>query len=161
VTKRKRSMMTKSPNKGAAGNSRCPFQLRLIYEFVRHTFISTSRSAAVPELWTLDHFARRMKTIRYIVVLGLLGICFGILGCLFYLDWYFYNHSPRQADAAHGFVFPATVHHGATVYLTAEQWRLFQSPTSSFIWYGLFMVAAVTAYLLNRRWRVFCHDPVV
>jgi mannose-6-phosphate isomerase-like protein (cupin superfamily) len=25
----------------------------LIYEFVRHTFISTSRSAAVPELWTL------------------------------------------------------------------------------------------------------------
>ena len=37
----------------AAGNSRCPCQLRLIYEFVRHTFISTSRSAAVPELWTL------------------------------------------------------------------------------------------------------------
>ena len=29
-------------------------QLRLIYEIVRHTFISTSRSAAVPELWTLD-----------------------------------------------------------------------------------------------------------
>jgi hypothetical protein len=27
--------------------------LRLIYEIVRHTFISTSRSAAVPELWTL------------------------------------------------------------------------------------------------------------
>jgi hypothetical protein len=27
--------------------------LRLIYEFDRHTFISTSRSAAVPELWTL------------------------------------------------------------------------------------------------------------
>jgi hypothetical protein len=25
----------------------------LIYEFVPHTFISTSRSAAVPELWTL------------------------------------------------------------------------------------------------------------
>jgi hypothetical protein len=37
-------------NKIAAGNSRCPFQLRLIYEIVRHIFISTSRSAAVPEL---------------------------------------------------------------------------------------------------------------
>jgi hypothetical protein len=37
----------------AAGNSRCPCQLRLIYEIVRHTFISTSRSAAVLELWTL------------------------------------------------------------------------------------------------------------
>src|SRR5208283_3538938 len=46
------------PNKGAAGNSRCPFQLRLIYEIVRHTFISVSRSAAVPELWTLDHYGR-------------------------------------------------------------------------------------------------------
>jgi hypothetical protein len=34
----------------AAGNSRCPFQLRLIYEIIRHTFISTSRSAAAPEL---------------------------------------------------------------------------------------------------------------
>jgi len=38
---------------GAAGNSRWPCQLRLIYEIVRHTFISTSCSAAVPELWTL------------------------------------------------------------------------------------------------------------
>jgi hypothetical protein len=37
----------------AAGNSRCPCQLRLIYETVRHTFISTFRSAAVPELGTL------------------------------------------------------------------------------------------------------------
>jgi hypothetical protein len=34
----------------AAGNSRCPCQFRLIYEFDRHIFISTSRSAAVPEL---------------------------------------------------------------------------------------------------------------
>jgi hypothetical protein len=38
-----------------AGNSRCPCQLRLIYEIVRHIFISTSRSAAVPELWTLTY----------------------------------------------------------------------------------------------------------
>jgi hypothetical protein len=37
----------------AAGNSRCPCQLRLIYEIVCHTFISSSCSAAVPELWTL------------------------------------------------------------------------------------------------------------
>jgi hypothetical protein len=50
----KRTMESLTPNKSAAGNSRCLFQLRLIYEIVRHTFISTSRSAAVPELWTLD-----------------------------------------------------------------------------------------------------------
>jgi hypothetical protein len=38
----------------AAGNSRCPCQLQLIYEFVRHNFVSTPRSAALPELWTSD-----------------------------------------------------------------------------------------------------------
>ena len=37
----------------AAGNSRCPCQLRLIYEICLSLFHSTSRSAAVPELWTL------------------------------------------------------------------------------------------------------------
>src|ERR1017187_9449599 len=56
------------PNKGAAGNSDtqhreqaacpesfrgCPFQLRLIYEICLSSLHSTSRSAAVPELWTL------------------------------------------------------------------------------------------------------------
>jgi hypothetical protein len=37
----------------AAGYSRFPCRLRLIYEFVRPIFISTSRSTAVPDLWTL------------------------------------------------------------------------------------------------------------
>ncbi len=47
-------------NKGAAGNSRCPCQLRLIYEIVRHTFISASRSAAVPELGSLGIMGSRI-----------------------------------------------------------------------------------------------------
>ncbi len=34
----------------AAGNSRCPCQLRLIYEICLLSFNSTSRSAAVPDL---------------------------------------------------------------------------------------------------------------
>jgi hypothetical protein len=44
----------------AAGNSRCPCQLRLIYEICLSSFHSTSRSAAVPELWTLgvSNYAR-------------------------------------------------------------------------------------------------------
>jgi hypothetical protein len=37
----------------------------LIYEIIRHTFISTSRSAAVPELWTLGHITR-MTSIIYL-----------------------------------------------------------------------------------------------
>jgi hypothetical protein len=44
---------SRKPNKGAAGNSRCPCQLRLIYEICLSSFHSTSRSAAVPELGSL------------------------------------------------------------------------------------------------------------
>jgi hypothetical protein len=36
----------------------------LIYEIVPHTFISTFRSAAVPELWTLGGVAMNTKDIR-------------------------------------------------------------------------------------------------
>ncbi|MFZ0826011.1 MAG: hypothetical protein WAO02_01180, partial [Verrucomicrobiia bacterium] len=49
----------------AAGNSRCPCQLRLIYEIVRHIFISTSRSAAVPELWTLGVIRVYVQTVHF------------------------------------------------------------------------------------------------
>jgi len=48
------------PKQIAAGNSRCHHQLRLIYEIVRHTFISASRSAAVPELFS-SLVARRWR----------------------------------------------------------------------------------------------------
>ena len=41
------------PNKGAAGNSRCPCQLPVIYEICPSSLHSTTRSAAVPELLSL------------------------------------------------------------------------------------------------------------
>jgi hypothetical protein len=42
----------------------------LIYELVRHTFISASRSAAVPELWTLG---AAMKLSRHLIVILLVA----------------------------------------------------------------------------------------
>jgi hypothetical protein len=48
----------------------------LIYEIVRHTFISTSRSAAVPELWTLGGIMRIIFSI--VAVLGLLLTGFSV-----------------------------------------------------------------------------------
>jgi hypothetical protein len=42
----------------------------LIYEIFQHTFISTSRSAAVPELWTLDHIAIGMRIRLVILILS-------------------------------------------------------------------------------------------
>jgi hypothetical protein len=96
-----------------------------------------------------------VKVIRYIAVLGLVGICFGILGRLFYLDWYYYCYAPRKSDAIHGLVYPANVHHGTTVYLTAQQWRWFESPTNECVCVVAFAASAFGAYALNRRWRVF------
>ena len=70
------------PNKCAAGNSRCPCQFRLIYEICLSSFHSTSRSAAVPELWTLGALAIAMSDhpkIRSAVV--------GIATVLLFLFW--------------------------------------------------------------------------
>jgi hypothetical protein len=54
----------------AAANSHCPRHLRLIYEFDRHTFISTSRSAAVPELWTLGDSTHMKFLVRVMSLIG-------------------------------------------------------------------------------------------
>jgi hypothetical protein len=64
----------------AAGNSRCPCQLRLIYEFVRHIFIFTSRSAAVPELWTLGRFSTMKTSEDFSIAKLLKGSLLGLLG---------------------------------------------------------------------------------
>jgi prepilin-type processing-associated H-X9-DG protein/prepilin-type N-terminal cleavage/methylation domain-containing protein len=80
-----------TPNNGAAGNSRCPCQLRLIYEICLSSLHSTSRSAAVPELWTLgvnmcttqqevrskDYFA--FTLIELLVVIAIIGILVALL----------------------------------------------------------------------------------
>jgi hypothetical protein len=96
-----------------------------------------------------------IKVARYIVVIGLIAVCFGILGRFLYLDWYYYGHAPRKADVVQGHVFPAHVNHSTTVYLTAEQWRWFQSSTASVTFAVLFLIAAAGASVLNRKWRVF------
>jgi micrococcal nuclease len=51
----------------------------LIYEIVQHTFISTSRSAAVPELWTLGVIARMpiIRTFQLLIVTLLLCVIAG------------------------------------------------------------------------------------
>ena len=72
-----------------------------------------------------------------------------------YLDCYYYAYAPRQADPASGAVVPVTIHHGAKVFLTEEQWRWFDSPYASVLQFSVCLAAAVGAHLLDKRWRVF------
>jgi hypothetical protein len=95
-----------------------------------------------------------MKSVRYVAVLGLVAVCFAILGRLFYLDSYYYSHAPRQADVASGIICPINVHHGTTVYLSVEQWRWFESPISVTLNGVVFLASACGAYVLNRRWKL-------
>jgi hypothetical protein len=95
-----------------------------------------------------------MKIIRYVILFGLMAICFGLLGAAFYFDSYFYVHSPKEPDQLHGYVYPAIVHHGAKVYLSAEQWRWFESTDAKTCYSLLFLAAATGAYLLNQRWKL-------
>jgi hypothetical protein len=101
------------------------------------------------------------KIIRYIVVIGLFGICIGIVVRGTYLSEYFYLHAPRQADTANGFVYPVTIHHGSTrnsvpvlVYMTENDWRWFGSPTADWISAGIFCVSLVSGFVLGFRWRI-------
>lgn len=99
-----------------------------------------------------------MKALRFVLVLGLLGIPLGILGRLIYLDGYYYSSAPRVRDAATGAVVPVQVHHGTTVFLTNEQWRLFESPTAVNVQIVAFLLGAAAAFVLNRRWKIL-KDP--
>ena len=71
------------PNKGAAGNSRCPFQLRLIYEIDRPIVFSTSRSAVVPELWTLVRNLQRAMNKHLPIWVGVLGVVLSLVWLYF------------------------------------------------------------------------------
>src|SRR5437867_3894148 len=95
-----------------------------------------------------------MKIIRYMILFGLIAICFGILGAGFYFDSYFYCYSPREPDPLHGYIYPAIVHHGAKVYLSEEQWRWFESPRVATGYCLLFLGAALGAHVVNQRWKL-------
>jgi len=95
-----------------------------------------------------------MKALRYVLLFGLLGVPFGILGRMIYLDSYYYASAPRAPDLARGAVVPVNVHHGATVFLTSEEWRRFQSPAAEAVQCTAFLLGAVAAFMLNRRWKL-------
>jgi hypothetical protein len=95
-----------------------------------------------------------LRAIRYLVVLGLVAISFGIVGRLIYLDGYYYANAPRREDRARGAVIPVTVHHGARVFLTQDEWGHFESPTAFAIQMVVFGGAAAAASVLNRRWKI-------
>jgi hypothetical protein len=102
-----------------------------------------------------------MKALRYVIVFGLLGIPFWILGRMIYLDSYYYASAPRVPDLARGAVVPVNVHHVATVFLTSEEWRRFQSPTAVAVQCTAFILGAAAASVLNRRWKLLrnSRDP--
>ena len=96
-----------------------------------------------------------MEGLRRVIVVGLVTICFVVLGRLIYLDYFYFAHAPRFVDPGLGATVPVTVHHGARVYLTVSQWTWFQSPEAMIVQCTLFLGAMVAAYALNRRWKVF------
>jgi hypothetical protein len=100
-----------------------------------------------------------VRVIRYIVVLGLLGISFGILGRSIYLDGYYYLHAPRREDRARGAVVPVTVHHGTRVFLTLDEWGRFDSPTAVAVQSTVFLGAAAVACVLNQKWKAATTEP--
>src|SRR6266705_2210774 len=96
-----------------------------------------------------------MRVVQRFIVLVLIALFFGIIGRSIYLDCYYYAYAPRQADPASGAVVPVTIHHGAKVFLTKEQWRWFDSPYASVLQFSVCLAAAVGAHLLDKRWPVF------
>ena len=102
-----------------------------------------------------------MRALRYVLLFGLLCVPFGILGRMIYLDSYYYARAPRAPDLARGAVLPVNVHHGATVFLTSEEWRRFQSPTAVAVQSTVFILGAAAAGVFNRRWKLFrnSRDP--
>ena len=95
-----------------------------------------------------------MKALRYVMLLGLLGVPFGILGRMIYLDSYYYQSAPRAPDLVRGAVVPVNVHHGTTVFVTSEEWRRFESPTAVAVQCTAFLLGAAAASVLNRRWKL-------
>ena len=104
--------------------------------------------------WPDGQRCAAMTAIRYLVVLGLVGISLGIVVRLVYLDEHYYANAPRREDRVRAAVIPVTVHHGARVFLTADEWERFESPTAIAIQMVVFIGAAAAAFVLNRRWKI-------
>jgi hypothetical protein len=95
-----------------------------------------------------------MNTVRKVIVFGLIGFFFCTIAWTIYLDYYFYAYSPRSPDPSNGFVYQAKVHHGATVYLNAKQWRWF-SPAALNITYAVGFLALILCAILSARWKIW------
>ena len=94
---------------------------------------------------------RRTKAIvQKAIVITLTALCFLTFGFVLFLDGYYYKTRPREPDPETGRIYPQdvkTIQHVARVYLTRTE----RMPYDYF-WF-FFMALALTAYLLNRRWK--------
>jgi hypothetical protein len=89
-----------------------------------------------------------MKTaFRKTVVIALTDVAFGTLLSVIYLDEHFYYTRPREPEPKAGRIYPEWIHGGTRVYLTRVETLPFELS-----WY-VCAVSAVTAYLLNQRWK--------
>jgi hypothetical protein len=96
-----------------------------------------------------------VKVVRKLIIVALIGICFGILGGLVGTETYFRTHSPRQPDPVHGVIYPVYVQDRTPVYVNARKWYWFESPKSGLIYWTLSFASGCGAYVLNKRWGVF------
>ncbi len=94
-----------------------------------------------------------MHRARKTTVYSLSVLFFCILAWMIYLDCYFYAYSPRAPDPSHGFVYKTTVHHGATVYLNAKQWRWF-SPRALSVYFTAEALIILLIAVLAKKWRL-------
>jgi hypothetical protein len=87
-----------------------------------------------------------------VVVFTLIVASFAFFAFVVLLDGHYYRASPRQPDAPSGRIYShqvKTMKGVAQVYLTRNE----MLPSESVFW--VCSVLFLTAYFLNKRWRVF------
>ena len=82
----------------------------------------------------------------------LIVLCFLMVISRILLDDYFYRTRPREPESESGRIHPQMIHGGVLVYLTRTE----KFPFEYFP--ALFVAFAVTAYVLNRRWRCIARE---
>jgi len=95
------------------------------------------------------------RIVHSVAIYGLIFACFAFAGLVLFLDGYYYRTSPRQPEPTSGKIYShyvKTAKGVAHVYLTRTQLLPSQS-----IFY-LCPILFLTAYFLNKRWKVF-RDP--
>jgi hypothetical protein len=88
------------------------------------------------------------------IVIGLIVASFAVFGLVLFLDDYYYQTSPRDPEPTSGKIYSRdvktmTTRAVARVYLTRTQLLPSQA-----IFY-VFPILFLTAYFLNKRWKVF------